>query len=68
MKESENILLGAHTSTAGGVHRALLEGKEIGASTVQLFTSNQKQWQGRILTPEIIECWQKTLDETGFLK
>ena len=65
MKESENILLGAHTSTAGGVHRALLEGKEIGASTVQLFTSNQKQWQGRILTPEIIECWQKTLDETG---
>lgn len=65
MSQTQNILLGAHTSTAGGVHRALLEGKDIGASTIQLFTSNQKQWQGRSLTDEHIECWQKTLAETG---
>ncbi|MFI0435929.1 MAG: deoxyribonuclease IV [Parachlamydiaceae bacterium] len=58
-------LIGAHTSTAGGLHHALLEGKKIGATTVQIFTSNQKQWQGRTLTPQIIETWQKTLDETG---
>lgn len=58
------FFIGAHTSTAGGVHRALLEGKEIGATTIQLFTSNQKQWKGRIITPEIIELWERTLDET----
>ena len=58
-------LIGAHTSTAGGVHKALLQGKEIGASTVQLFTSNQKQWKGREITPEIIDKWQETLKETG---
>ncbi len=59
------ILLGAHTSAAGGVDKALIQGKEIGATTVQLFTSNQKQWQGRALTEEAIALWQKTLEETG---
>ncbi len=65
MLNATNLLIGAHTSTVGGIHRALLEGKEIGATTIQLFTSNQKQWQGRSLTPEIIESWQQTLQETG---
>lgn len=59
------LLIGAHTSAAGGVHRALLEGREIGATTIQLFTSNQKQWQGRALTPEMIDTWHRTIDETG---
>lgn len=57
--------IGAHTSAAGGIHRALLEGRDIGATTIQLFTSNQKQWQGRPLTPEMIETWYRTLDDTG---
>lgn len=65
MSNEVTFLLGAHTSTVGGIHCALLEGKEIGATTVQLFTSNQKQWQGRHLTPEMIENWQRTLQETG---
>lgn len=61
----ENIFIGAHTSAAGGVHRALLEGKQIGASTIQFFTSNQKQWKGRQFTPEDLAIWQSTLQETG---
>lgn len=60
----KNVLIGAHTSTAGGIHHALLEGKDIGATTIQLFTSNQKQWKGRVLTPEIIALWHQTLQET----
>ncbi len=64
MTEAENLLLGAHTSTAGGIHKALLEGKEIGATTIQLFTTNQKQWVGRPLSPEMIDSWQRTLQET----
>lgn len=58
-------LIGAHTSTAGGIEKALLEGAEIGATTVQLFTSNQKQWKGRVITPEIVDLWQSTLKETN---
>ncbi len=63
MKEKK-VLLGAHTSTAGGIHRALLEGQEIGATVIQFFTTNQKQWQGRKITPEIIVDWEKTIKET----
>jgi deoxyribonuclease-4 len=57
-------LIGAHTSTAGGLYKALLEGKQIGATTIQCFSSNQKQWKGRLLTPEIIASWQQALEET----
>jgi deoxyribonuclease IV len=59
------LLIGAHTSTSGGLHNALIEGKNIGATTVQLFTSNQRQWSPRILKPEDIDLWHSTLEETG---
>lgn len=62
---TNELLIGAHTSAAGGVHNALLEGKSIGATTAQLFTTNQKRWEGRTFTPCEIELWQKALDETG---
>lgn len=61
----EDLLIGAHTSAAGGVHNALIEGQKIGATTIQLFTSNQKQWKGRNFTNEDLDKWFKTLDETG---
>lgn len=62
---SENLLIGAHTSAAGGPHNALLQGKEIGATTIQLFTANQKQWAGRDLTQEMVALWEQTLEQTG---
>ncbi|MBA3721374.1 MAG: deoxyribonuclease IV [Parachlamydiaceae bacterium] len=67
MGKTGNIetLIGAHTSTAGGLYRALLEGRQIGATTIQFFTSNQKQWKGRVITDEIIADWKKNLEETG---
>ena len=65
---AEKLLIGAHTSAAGGAHLALLEGQEIGATTVQLFTSNQKRWQGREITEEDAALFQSTLQETGLDK
>lgn len=52
---NKDLLLGAHTSAAGGVHNALYEGKEIGATTIQLFTANQRQWNARSLSQEAID-------------
>jgi deoxyribonuclease IV len=65
---TNELLIGAHTSAAGGVHNALLQGVEIGATTIQLFTSNQKQWKGREITDEMAELWKVTLKETGLKK
>lgn len=61
----ETLLLGAHCSTAGGLQNALLEGVDIGATTIQLFTSNQRQWKQRALDEAIINNWKKVIEETG---
>lgn len=61
---SEEIWIGAHTSAAGGAPNALLEAAQIGATTTQLFTSNQKQWHGREIAEEELALWEKTLKET----
>ena len=61
----EKVWIGAHTSAAGGAPQALLEGRQIGASAIQLFTSNQKQWNGRAISKDEIDLWQKLLSETG---
>lgn len=58
------LKIGAHTSTSGGLYKAILEGAEIGANTIQIFTSNQRQWKPRQLTSEIIEKWSQTRSES----
>jgi deoxyribonuclease-4 len=59
------LLIGAHTSAAGGSHNALYQGREIGATAIQFFTSNQRQWHSRSLSKEEIALFEKALDETG---
>lgn len=64
---NKKLLLGAHTSAQGGVWNALYEGASIGATTVQLFTANQKQWKGKPITEETAEKFQKAKQETGIM-
>lgn len=62
---ADKLLIGAHTSAQGGPHNALLEGQEIGATTIQFFTANQKTWHGKKITPEAIELWEDARKSTG---
>ncbi|MBF8263998.1 MAG: nfo [Parachlamydiales bacterium] len=62
---THRLWIGAHTSAAGGVHNALYQGRDIGASIIQLFTSNQRQWHSRPIPDEEIALWEKALAETG---
>lgn len=64
-KKENDLLLGAHCSAAGGVFNALLSGAEIGCTTIQLFTANQKTWHSKPLTDEVIEKWNVALEATG---
>lgn len=59
------LLIGAHTSAAGGVQNALVEGESIGATTIQFFTANQKRWEGKPLDSKTIDLWHQSLKETG---
>ncbi|NGX46420.1 MAG: Endonuclease 4 [Chlamydiae bacterium] len=63
--KADQLLVGAHTSGAGGLHNALIEGKSIGATTVQIFTANQRQWKSKALSGEAIALFEETLEETG---
>lgn len=59
------ILLGAHTSIGGGAFKALLRGKELECTTIQIFTKNANQWYTKELKIEDIEKFKKTQKETG---
>ena len=65
---ADQLLIGAHTSISGGVHQALLRGEEIGATTIQIFTANQKQWVGRPISKEEITKWHETLASLNIKK
>ncbi len=57
------ILLGAHFSIAGGLHKALLTAKRYGCTALQLFTKNSNTWKERIVTDEEIDLFRQTRKE-----
>ena len=66
--KADELLIGAHFSSAGGVHKALLRAKECEATTLQLFTTNQKQWHGKPISKEELTLWHETLKTTQLKK
>ncbi len=58
------LLLGAHMSIAGGVYNSLLWGKELGCSTIQIFTKNANQWKARELTSNEIDKFKQLQKDT----
>lgn len=61
----KKLLVGAHMSTAGGVHNAPYEGEKIGANIFQLFTSNQRQWRTKKIEHEEAQLWEEAVKATG---
>ena len=56
-------LLGAHVSTAGGMENAPQRGRAIAADAIQVFTSNQNQWQARPLTERNISGFRQGMSQ-----
>lgn len=57
--------LGAHMSIAGGLPQALVRGRELGCSVVQLFLKNQVRWAGRPLEPDEVTEFKRQQVATG---
>ena len=51
---SGKILLGAHTSIGGGIHRAIERSCSVDCTAMQIFVKNNMQWFARPLAPEEI--------------
>jgi len=60
-------LLGAHMSIAGGVDRALLEGKKVDCDVIQIFTKPSRQWASKPYRKEEIESFLTNQRETGIV-
>ena len=60
-------LLGAHMSIAGGVDKALLEGKKVDCDVIQIFTKSSRQWAAQPYTKEEIGNFHANQAESGIL-
>lgn len=66
MSQPKNqLLLGAHMSTAGGLEKAIVRGNALGCSTIQLFTTNNRQWSFKSISEEQKQLFLKTFDESS---
>ncbi|NGX56454.1 MAG: Endonuclease 4 [Candidatus Anoxychlamydiales bacterium] len=66
--DKKNILIGTHTSIAGGVSNSIYRAKEIGANTMQIFTANQRQWNSKPISNDEIERFKKARKECNIEK
>ena len=60
-------LLGAHMSIAGGVDKALLEGKKVDCDVIQMFTKSSRQWAAQPYSKEEIQNFLTNQKETGIV-
>jgi deoxyribonuclease-4 len=62
------LLLGAHTSVSGGYYRAIVKGRELGLSAVQIFTKNQLRWDSKPISEEEIRLYREELSVSTKIK
>lgn len=60
-------LLGAHESTAGGLHLAFVRIASVGGESLQIFTRNQRQWQAPPLSSEEIAAFRAQKEQAAGL-
>ena len=60
-------LLGAHVSTARGVHRAPDRGAAIGATAIQIFTKTPSQWREPTITDAVAAAFDQGLRSSQIL-
>src|SRR5919106_4499265 len=51
--------LGAHVSAQGGVDKAPVRGKAIGATAIQVFTKTPNQWREPSISPESVATFRR---------
>jgi deoxyribonuclease-4 len=60
-------MLGAHMSIAGGVSRAIDRAASVGSNAVQVFTKNNRQWQGPPVDQEDVARWEDEMPRQGLI-
>ena len=61
MIDRDNLLLGAHTSTAGGVYTAIERAMKMKFTAMQIFTKNNNRWNAKPLAEDDIKKFKELL-------
>jgi deoxyribonuclease-4 len=59
------VFIGAHVSSAGGIHTAIDRAEEMGAESVQIFTQSPRMWRPTNHPPENLERFKERRAEAG---
>jgi deoxyribonuclease-4 len=59
------MLIGAHMSISGGLHKAIERGIEVKCEALQIFTKNSNQWKAKPILKNEIEEFKKKREEWG---
>ncbi|MFS8506992.1 MAG: deoxyribonuclease IV [Candidatus Babeliales bacterium] len=65
MQHQKKLLLGAHMSIEGGLHKAIERGIETGCTTLQIFTKSNRQWHAKAISSEEIEKFKQAVTASG---
>ena len=57
--------IGAHVSTAGGLHTAFKRAAALQAETIQVFASSPRAWKFRELKPDVVAKFHEGAESTG---
>jgi deoxyribonuclease IV len=64
-RRSPALRVGAHTSIAGGLFRAIERGAEVGCDVIQVFVRSNQQWAEPPLRDEDVARWEEARRRTG---
>lgn len=67
-RATKSILLGAHMSISGGLHKAIERAESIGCTTMQIFTKNNKAWFGGKISDEEANLFKQALKKSPLKK
>src|SRR3954451_22126783 len=56
------MLIGAHVSTSGGLHRAIERGSERGCESIQIFNQSPRMWRPTRYGPEDYAAFREAMD------
>ncbi len=62
------LLIGSHTSIAGGYYHAVKAAAKLGMKTCQIFTKNANQWQGKPIEESDIQRFDDAVKASGLTK
>ena len=53
------MVLGAHVSTAGGIHNSIQNGDDLECNVIQIFLANPNRWKSKAPTSDVLEKFRE---------